>query len=605
MSHFEIVHLESYRARREARFRRATVLHGPDPKASSILQRLWGAVSVAEGDRGAVVWVDEYGPGLTHPHTVLDLASDRPRRVFSTRPLRMAGNTRVPGMVDLPLARSPGQASAEGAASLCAVALGSDGPRSWFLLVDSLTPRPALKGRAAAELMFLAGEIASIVLHPDLARVKRKSLEAGAGPEDDPVPFSCWPVLKDLEDRHSKNAVSRRVGDRFLVARLVRGLVDDNLVVDDETLGDQLRTIRAQLDLSLTGDREVGVWDRVLSGVEKGDIPELTAAVLEWGRLVEGEGHLHGALELLELAFELAKATGSASAATDAARSRGKVFRTMAEWDLAQTWYETAREIAEEAGDTRKLAMVMDGLANAFRDRGNLPRAGKVLKEVLEIGEKTGDRYALAIGHHDLMTVDKLRGDLDSAILHGWAAVNHYESKDGVMRALFDLGGTLRERGELGAAWDAYSVVMDQVEGLEARILCLDALAYVAALRGEEGLHRQIREEMDAEDWEKVAPVYRGQVLLYRGLSLRALRKEKEARECLEGALAFAEDHGLNKLVFDAEAALEASKEEQAPSGTDLPQDSSLTGELLGVCRGLREMRGALATAGGRFELVP
>ena len=486
----------------------------------------------------------------------------------------------------------------EGIASACAVALGSDGPRSWFLVVDSLTPRRALAKGVVGELMFLAGEVASVVLHRDLSR-GHGSLESQdpeeIGFQSEPVSFPGWPVLKDLEDRGRNEEVSRRIGRRFLVARVVRGIVEDELVSDPESISHQVKGVREELESHDGNDAEARIWDRVLRAVAASDHGGLVASMLEWGRAVEGVGHLTGALEILGRAYELAKATGSADAAADAARFQGKVLRTRAEWVRSVAWYDVARRVAEEAGNRGKLAMVLDGLANVYRDRGNLPRAREVLQEVMEIGRESGDRYALAIAHHDLMTVEKLSDNLVAAIRHGWLAVQGYDSRDGRLRALFDLAGVLRESGELSAAWDAYSVVAGQVEGLEARILALDALAFVAALRGDRGQHQLLRARLDSEGWEEVSPVYRGQVLYYRGLSCRALGEEEEGRTWISRALAFAEEHGLSKLIFDAESALKESAPVQAiPTAQPMYQDSPPE-EILGVRQGLREMRETLA----------
>ncbi len=601
----DIVYLESYRGRRDARFRRTLALHGYEADRSKILQHLWQALFLVEADRGAVVWLDEYGPGLAHPHTLLDLAADRPRRSFSPILLRNAWDMGVPGLLDLPSLHGRWERLGEGIASACAVALGSDGPRSWFLVVDSLTPRPTLTKGVVGELMFLAGEVASVVLHRDLAKV-HGSLES-QGPEEngfqsEPGSFPGWPVLRDLEDRERDDEVSRRIGSRFLVARVVRGIVEDELVSDPESISHQVKGVREELeshDEHDENDAEARVWDRVLRAVATSDHGGLVASMLEWGRVVEGLGHLNGALEILGLAYELAKATGSADAAADAARFQGKVLRTRAEWARSVAWYDVARRVAEEAGNRGKLATVLDGLANVYRDRGNLPRAREVLQEVMEIGRESGDRYALAIAHHDLMTVEKLSDNLVAAIQHGWLAVQSYDSRDGRLRALFDLAGVLRESGELSAAWDAYSVVAGQVEGLEARILALDALAFVAALRGDRGQHQLLRARLDSEGWEEVSPVYRGQVLFYRGLSCRALGEEGEGRTWISKALAFAEEHGLSKLIFDAEAALKESASVPAiPTAQPMYQDSPPE-EILGVRQGLREMKETLAGVEG------
>ena len=601
MSRADIVHLESYRKRRDARFKRTLALHGNETDRSKILHHLWRAVNLVGADRAGLVWIDEYGPGLAHPHTVLDLGADRPRRVFSPLPLRTAWDTRVPGFLDLAGAGSRLERSGDGIASACCVALGSDGPRFWFVVVDSLTPRPSLTEKVAGELMFLAGEVASVVLHGDLGQklAPQGSLEATQRLSDSSTPsFPGWPVLKDLEGCRNGCESSRTIGNRFLVARLVRGLLEDDFVIDRESIDHQVKGIRGELGSAGEGGAEAGNWDRILRAALSGDLGDLLAGLLEWGRAVEEQGHLNGALEILEIAYELAKALGSSEGAADAARFQGKVYRTRAEWDQAGAWYGVARRIAEETSDHRKVAAVLDGLANTFRDRGNLPRARETLMEVLEMGRAHGDRYALAIAHHDLMTVEKLSGDLLKAIRHGWLAVQAYDSREGGLRALFDLSGVLRESGELSAARNGYTVVAGQVDGFEYRILALDALAFIAALHGDPEEHDRIRIELDSAGWDDLSPVYRGQVLYFRGLSSRALGRSEEARKWLKDAMATAEAHGLNKLLFDIEETLLETETAQLPSATSWTPPEPWGAEIVGVRQGLRDMREALADAG-------
>ena len=169
-----LIHLESYRSRKDSRLRRTLALYAHDAEKYRILHQIWRAVSLVQGDRGAVVWVDDYGPGLPHAYALLDLASDRPRRVFSPAPFAGAWDVGVPGLLDLPDAGDKLGTDGRGVRSVCTVALGSDGPRSWFLCLDSLTPRGSLSTLVAGDLMFIAGECASILLHRDLE-------DAGAG----------------------------------------------------------------------------------------------------------------------------------------------------------------------------------------------------------------------------------------------------------------------------------------------------------------------------------------------------------------------------------------------------------------------------------------
>jgi tetratricopeptide (TPR) repeat protein len=465
-----------------------------------------------------------------------------------------------------------------------------------------------LKDKAAGEVMFSAGEIASVVLHRDLdlarrRRVSGSSSSEGLGLRSDPESFSGWPVLKDLEGRMGDEEVKERIGSRFLVARAVRGLLEDELVADEESLRYQVRSTRDALASSEECHSECADWDRVLGALDAFDFQDLTSSLLEWGKKVEQQGHLHGALEILGLAFELARFTGSPHQAADAARFKGKVFRTRAEWDQAVAWYGVARTIAEEIGSPDKLAAVLDGLANAYRDLGNLPRAREILLEVLEIGRKNGARYASAIGHHDLMTVEKLRGNLADAVQHGWQAVHDYDSREGSLRALFDLSGVLRESGELAAARDGYLVVAQQVAGFEYRILALDALAFIAALQGDHAEHLRVRDRMEVEGWQELSPVYQGQVLYYRGLSARALGCPEEAREWLEKALSYAETHSLNKLIFDVEEALvgDVPSPERPAAPPKAPEP---VGKEIGEVRqGLRELRETLVKVGSDLLL--
>jgi len=598
----KIVHLSAYRGRRDTRFRRTLALHCREPERIQILLHLEAALSLVGGDRGAVVWMDEYGPGLVHPHTLLDLASECPRRLFSPDSLRMAWDDGVPALLDL--TESCGGLGRDGDRihSTCAVSLGSEGFRSWFLVVDSLTPRPSLDDKVKGQIMFISGELASIILHRDLNPGLSDSRErTAASTEADPKPpgFPGWQVLGDIEGRQRDQDSSQRISSRFLVARAVRGVLEDELVPDMDSLAYQTNGIRRELGLEEEADRERDVWVRVLASLESVQFKKLLAALLEWGKVVEDLGHQNGALEIQRLAYDLAVAIGAPDAAVDAARFQAKAYRTLAEWDRAVSWYGVARRVAEEVGNPRQLAAVIDGMANTYRDRGNLPRARELLQEVMALGHEEDDRYALAIAHHDLMTVERLCGNMVQAIQHGWTAVQGYDSNDGSLKALFDLAGVLRETGELLAARDAYAVVADQLKGFEYRLMSLDALAFIAALLGDRVQYQALRTQMDGEGWEELSPLYQGQVLFYRGLSSRALGSEVEGKARLREALEYAEQHSLNWLIFDIEEALEEVPEE---TGTTSPTPAIPSGspepfgqEIVDVRQGLRELRESVA----------
>src|SRR5262249_8611671 len=123
-----VLRLDELRARRDQRLRRALALHTIDSERRRVLTHLSDVVALLGCDRAATVWVDEYGPGLVHVHTILDLVADAPRRRFAVEPLRLAWSDGVPGKLDVhDLGRTAPIPLHDAARSLCAIALGSDG----------------------------------------------------------------------------------------------------------------------------------------------------------------------------------------------------------------------------------------------------------------------------------------------------------------------------------------------------------------------------------------------------------------------------------------------------------------------------------------------
>jgi tetratricopeptide (TPR) repeat protein len=549
------------------------------------------------GDRAAALWLDEYGPGLVHVHSLIDLASDRPRRSFSTEPLKAAWEGGIPGFLDWPdLERSGGPILLEAPRSTAAVALGSDGARAWFLLVDSMTPRPPLGEEAAGELMFHAGECAAILLHRDLD----DPAPVGQGEEvsqgnDRRQGFAGWPVLRDIEAFDGSEEASRRIATRFLVARLLRGLLDEGLASQEESLGYQIGGVRRELDVVPGGDGERLAWERVLRAVERNDQADLVGAALEMGEKVEGLGHFHGAKELHQTAYELSMSLGIISTAVDAARYHGRVCRKLALWDEAVEWYGQARDLATLSRDHRRGSLAMSGLAMVYSDRGNLKQARETLHEILRAGQATGDRETLSAAHHGLMAVEKLADSVDVAIVHGWKAVQAYETEEGRLQALFELAGVFREAGELGAAEDAYTVVAKTVRTFEYRLLAHDALAFIAAIQQRPEEYEKRRQRVDALGWETASAQVQAQVLHFRGLACQALGRKKEARRWLTKALAYAEDKHLGRLVFDNEEALGRLTERKGGEyTTPRPPTEGRLEEVAEIRVGIREMREAV-----------
>lgn len=546
-----VLRLDDLRVRREQRLHRAVALHRVDVERSRVVEHLAEVARLLACDRAAVVWVDEYGPGHVHAHVVLDLVSDVPRRRFPAEPLRLAWNDGVPGKLDLPdLERGTAIPLHEAGRSLCAVALGSDGTRAWFLVADGFSARVPLDRDTSGHLMFLAGECAGVVLHRDLGR---ESGERALARER----FAGWPVLRDIEGREADELASRRIGGRFLVARVLRGLVDDDLVMEPNALAQQLDGVARELGRVPADDVERPLWDELLRAVERMDLTAIARAALELSRRVDEEGHVHGARELLGLTHHIAVAVSASAEAAESARLIGRLYRRRGEWDESIRWYEGARAAARVGGDHATEAIVVDGLASAVRDKGNLPAARALLREGLVVARESGDDYALASVHHSLMTVEQRAGRLPQAVAHGWQAVNLHRQEEIRCYVLVSLAGCFVKMRELDAAEDCYAVVAERVRLLDWRFAALENLAYVSALRGDRDVFQARAWLADEANWRAGASVsVHAQILQYRAMSWEALGERERARAWFVRARDYAQEHAVNQVYFEADAAI-------------------------------------------------
>jgi tetratricopeptide (TPR) repeat protein len=584
---------------------RALALHRTDVERYRVIEHLADVMGLLGCDRAAAVWVDEYGPGHVHAHVVLDLLSDVPRRRFPAEPLRLAWNDGVPGKLDLPdVDRGTTIPLHESGRSLCAVALGSDGARAWFLVADGMAARVPLDRDTSGQLMFHAGECAAIVLHRDLARDATRWAQQRER-------FAGWPVLRDIEGREFDDAASRRIGGRFLVARVLRALVDDDLAMEPVALAQQIEGVSRELSRIPLDEPERPLWDDLLRALEHADLAGVSHAAFALAKRVEEEGHVHGACELLTLAHRVAVAASVPSEAAESARLLGRLCRRRGEWDEAIRWYEGARAAARVGGERTIEAIAMDGLASVVRDKGNLPAARELLLEGLEVARESGDDFPLACVHHSLMTVEQRSGRLQQAVAHGWRAVNLHRQEESRYWVLVSLAGCLVKMGELDAAEDSYAVVAERVKLADWRFASLENLAHISALRG----HRETFEARawlaDEADWRAAASVpVHAQILQYRAMSWEALDEHERARAWFVRARDYAQEHSVNQVLFQAEAAIDRldQKDGAAPNpGSRSPAHEAMaeaapSGPELSPTE-LAEIRGGVGAM--RRELAP
>jgi tetratricopeptide (TPR) repeat protein len=574
----KVLRLDEYRNRRDHRLGLARAFSRTCTTRAALFEHLQEVAGLTGADRVGVVWIDEFSPEIVHPDQVLDLLADNPRRRFSAEPLHRAWELGIPGTYDRP--REPEL----GSAATLAISLGSDGSRAWFLCAESMRSRPELDRFVRDRVLFLAGEVSSIVLHRDLDTDGERPGVPG---------FAAWRTLGDLEGHEEDTERARIVARRFIVVRLGAMYVDEALAVADERRAEQVERARRELlreDVSTPGERDLA--EDVLAAYESADLVALGTALVALGEEAERQDHTFGALDAYECAYAMAAASCDTHLAVDAARKAGRVLRRRAEWQESERWYAVALAIADVIGDRSLAARSLSGLGLVKRERGNLPAARERFGEALVVAEQGADTETLASIYHDLMGLEHLAGDLHQALRHGWKAVNTYVSEVGRLRCLTNLAGVLRDTGDCAAAEDAYTVVAHSSDEVYYRIYAYDGLAYVAALRGDRGAFNHWSARCDELGWERGPLSAKAEILYYRGRSLELLGSGEAAREWLERAVAFADEHGFARTLFSAENALRSLAVESRTHFDGAPVTPQHVRE------GLRTMRAELTGVG-------
>jgi tetratricopeptide (TPR) repeat protein len=338
-------------------------------------------------------------------------------------------------------------------------------------------------------------------------------------------------------------------------------------------VADQVRRARGELvahDAPYDDHGESARWHRILDALEQGRYDALAGETVSLADAVEAQGHLHGALELYRCAYAVAVALGSPQRAVDAARLAGRLLRRQANWEEARRWFEVTREIADAADLPDVAARALVGLAGIKKETGNLPAAREAFQDALTWAERSQSRDAIALVHHGLLGLEQVAGNAARGLHHGWIAVATYEDEQARMRCLAGLAGALADFGDREAAEDAWSLVAHSSNEAYYRMYAHDALAYLAALRGDVGAFEEHAAKCDALNWQSASHSAKAEILYYRGLSYRALDQHDRAEEWLRRAVDFAGEHKFGRVLFNAEQALrdrpEASPEPETPA---------------------------------------
>ena len=198
---------------------------------------------------------------------------------------------------------------------------------------------------------------------------------------------------------------------------------------------------------------------------------------------------------------------------------QARVARLIGDLEGAEELYEMASEIGRRFGKTEVEVRATLGRGVLARVRGNYPKARSLFESGLRKATANGLDELAAAGHQGLLIAAAAAGDVDTALVHGWAA---YElaASDATRQAemLFNLGHLCLLAGYPTAALRGFIASMRRARGLRSRIPALGSAAEAAARLGDEEMVGRISSLLTEAGSEGSLPYETSQA--YRSLSV-------------------------------------------------------------------------------------
>lgn len=371
-----------------------------------------------------------------------------------------------------------------------------------------------------------------------------------------PGPWLHEPFLERAADPSHQDAGQHALG-AFLTLRLVDRFTPDAGDTPSQALEYQTRATRDYLLDLHAQTAEVGhlleivrLADAVRSGNNRRLLWSPVHAFAYW---LEQELRLAEALDVVDTALRLND--GNALNEEIAANlQRGRILRLLGRFDEAREAYESARAKAMSIGDMHSALLGRIGDAIVMRQVGNLPASEKALREILKDAEEVNDGDAQARAHHDLGLVIAYQERAAEAIPHLFQAFELFEQQPYKLRALSDVGESLKRLGHYQAAEDAFTVVLRGATA-QMRVYTLVELLELAALTGNRFGVDRWKKEIETVGDELPAEVA-VDFDLQLGLAHGRFGNRRKAEEHLRSATQKAERFRLNEYLFRAESAL-------------------------------------------------
>lgn len=380
----------------------------------------------------------------------------------------------------------------------------------------------------------------------------------------------------------------RRIFAGLVVLRLIdiaRSEPREDAEVDAATIQSVRSSVLALADTDPVKPILLATVDAIEGGAET----RVCETLMAYGRSLDLEAKWKLAADVLATVTELAPAD-THPLAIDANTMLGGVARRAGDWDTSAAGYAAAAHAAAVIGDTPRALKAEVGMANTHLEHGNLPAADQMLEAVVNEAREKSLNNVLELALHDRSSVAYARGRHADALQYAYDALELAPNGTERDALLGDMGTIFADIGLRDAARDAHLIVSatSQSEWLVAQAHI--NLMELAALDGmEEAFDGYAKKLITATLDTRLRAYY----LLYLGQGQQRFGRLDSAARSLEEARSFAAKNGINRVAFEAEAALSSVAAEWAtwPAVTQPSAPPEMSDSTIRIARELTQMR--------------
>jgi tetratricopeptide (TPR) repeat protein len=237
---------------------------------------------------------------------------------------------------------------------------------------------------------------------------------------------------------------------------------------------------------------------------------------------------------------------------------QARIARCLGDLDGAEELYSLAADVGSAADVPEVCVRASLGCGVVARVRGNYPKARELFQLGLADAKEAGLEELAGIAHQGLLIAAAVAGDIDTALVHGWAALELAAgNEEKQMEMLINLAQLARDAGYPAAALRGFLSALTRTSVLRYRLSALGGAVVAASELGERGLVDRLRAVAEKDVGRSLLPYENAQVTRAISVALRNLGKVEEAETSRLRARTLAKKGGFFELVVATEPVTE------------------------------------------------